>query len=240
MSIKAIAIDFWDTIFRMESEFDPKSLRLEKMKFLLSNFQIKLDENELSALYSEVWNKFDKEWMENYYSMTTEEIIEYFLHKLNISIPSQVFENLITAFQEVLLKSPPLLMENAKKEIENLSKKYKLAIISDTGFTPGRVLKIFLQINGLLSNFDVLVFSDEFGKSKPHPDNFMHVANTLNIKPEEMIHIGDNERTDIGGAISVGMKAILFTKGKELNGTDTKANAIMKNWNEVEGILQTF
>jgi putative hydrolase of the HAD superfamily len=131
-------------------------------------------------------------------------------------------------------------MENAKKEIENLSKKYKLAVISDTGFTPGRVLRTVLQINGLLNYFDVFVFSDEFGKSKPHRETFMHVADILNIKPDEMVHIGDNERTDVGGALSTGMKAILFTKGKEPNGTFTKANAIMKNWEEVESIISSF
>jgi putative hydrolase of the HAD superfamily len=240
MPLKALSLDFWDTIFKMENEFDPKILRLEKMKSLLSYFKVDLDDADLSSLYSEVWNKFDKEWFENYYTMTTAEIIEYVLKKLNVSVPNEVFENLVITFQEALLKSPPILMENVKIEIEKLAKKYKLAIISDTGFTPGRVLKMILQSNSMLHHFDVLLFSDEFGRSKPHPDTFLHVSRKLGVKPQEMVHIGDNERTDVGGAISVGIKAILFTKGKNGIGTETKANAIMKNWADVWSLIKTL
>jgi putative hydrolase of the HAD superfamily len=240
MPIKALTLDYWDTIFRMESEVSPKIIRLEKMKALLHFYNLDLTDEQWSELYNDVWNKFEKEWKEKYYTMTTAEIIDYVLNKLNIKIPQPVFEELTKHFQEAILKNPPLLMENAKTEIEKLSKVYKLAIISDTGFTPGKILRSLLEAHELLKCFDVFVFSDEFGRSKPHPDTFMHVANTLGIKPEEMAHIGDNERTDIGGAISIGMKAILFTKGKNGIPIETKATAIMNNWAEIGGIVSSF
>jgi HAD superfamily hydrolase (TIGR01549 family) len=240
MSIKALTLDFWDTIFKMESEMNPQKLRLDKMTSMLKNCKIDLDDEGLTSLYTEVWKKFDKEWRENYYTMTTYQIVGYILQKMNISVPDEIFDNLVIDFQEAILRCPPALMENAKTEIGKLSEKYKLAIISDTGFTPGRVLREILRINGILRYFDVLVFSDEFGKSKPHTDTFLHVSRKLGIKPEEMVHVGDNERTDIGGALEAGMKSILFTKETDGYPVETKATAIMKNWSEIENIIGTL
>jgi HAD superfamily hydrolase (TIGR01509 family) len=240
MPIKALTLDFWDTIFKMETEMDPQKLRLDKMKSVLNYFKIDFNEEALSSLYTEVWKKFDREWREKYYTMTTYEILDFMLQKLNLTVSEEIFENLLKDFQEAILKSPPTLMENVKIEIEKLSEKYKLAIISDTGFTPGRVLREILQKNNILRHFDVLVFSDEFGKSKPHTDTFLYVSKKLGIKPEDMVHIGDNERTDVGGAISAGMKSILFIKDNNSDQTETGANAVMRNWSQIEKIISSF
>ena len=56
---------------------------------------------------------------------------------------------------------------------------YKLGLISDTSLTPGRVLKEFMQSDGLLEHFSVLTFSDETGYRKPDPRMFLRTLDGL-------------------------------------------------------------
>ena len=86
-----------------------------------------------------------------------------------------------------------------------------MGIISDVGFSPGRVLKQVLADNGLLGVFDSLVFSDEAGRAKPHIEVFQRTARSLSTEPGAMVHVGDLERTDIIGAKRAGYRAIRFT-----------------------------
>ena len=51
---------------------------------------------------------------------------------------------------------------------------YRLAVICNTGMVGGRVLREVLKRHGLFDFFDVTVFSNEFGVSKPHPSIFQH------------------------------------------------------------------
>jgi FMN phosphatase YigB (HAD superfamily) len=52
------------------------------------------------------------------------------------------------------------------------------------------------------------VYSDGVGHSKPRAEPFRCALDALGVKPEDALHIGDIERTDIEGALGVGMRAI--------------------------------
>jgi HAD superfamily hydrolase (TIGR01549 family) len=238
--IKAITLDYWDTIFKMENEFNPQLYRLEKLKIALSDVKVELDDNILPHLYKEVWQKFEKEWQENHYTMSTTETVGYILDKLQVKISQSSFDSLVKYFEEALLYHPPELMNNFNNIIQYLSENYKLGIISDTGFTPGRVLRELLKLNNLYQHFSYFIFSDEFGKSKPNPGTFLAVLDHFGIEPQEAIHIGDNERTDIAGAYSVGMKSILFARKQNGSNIETKADKIMRDWSEIQSIIQSI
>jgi HAD superfamily hydrolase (TIGR01549 family) len=86
----------------------------------------------------------------------------------------------------------------------------KLGLISDTGLTPGRILRGFLERDGLLPHFSALTFSDETGFPKPDPRMFHRTLAPLGVPPAEAAHVGDTPRTDIAGARAAGMRAIRF------------------------------
>jgi len=65
--------------------------------------------------------------------------------------------------------------------------------------------------------FDVIAYSYEDKISKPHPNSFLGVLQRLNAKPEECIFIDDNEK-NIDAAKVLGIKGILFTTAKDLEG----------------------
>lgn len=107
--------------------------------------------------------------------------------------------------------APPRLIGGVRETIPRLAERYRLAIICDTGITPGRVLREILARDGMLPYFRHCIFSDEVGRTKPHIDNFHLALRKLRAHPEEAVHVGDLIRTDIRGAQGAGMHALLFT-----------------------------
>ena len=64
--------------------------------------------------------------------------------------------------------------------------------------------------------FDVVVFSDELGRSfrKPHPAPFCQALRLLGAEPDRSYFIGDHPDRDIAGAQHVGMRAIRVRTGE--------------------------
>ena len=86
----------------------------------------------------------------------------------------------------------------------------RLGVVSNTGRTPGRVLRRLLGDAGLLPCFDVLAFSDEAGIRKPAPAMFRRVLDHARVDPAGAVHVGDDAVADVAGARGVGMRAIHY------------------------------
>ena len=91
--------------------------------------------------------------------------------------------------------------------IQKLAQHYPLALISDTAWTPGWRLREILDEYDILKCFRVLVFSGEVGRTKPHPEMFSRALAGLRLQPQQCLHVGDLQRTDVAGAKSMGMRA---------------------------------
>jgi len=75
---------------------------------------------------------------------------------------------------------------------------------------------------GLEEFFEVCVGTDTTGKRKPSPESFRHALETLGVKPEETIFVGDSLERDYFGAQKVGLKAVLIRReGKPIAGVET-------------------
>jgi REG-2-like HAD superfamily hydrolase len=83
------------------------------------------------------------------------------------------------------------------------SRNLKLGIISNWD----ERLKSLLEQLGLISWFDLVLVSGEFGAHKPDPKIFQHAARHFQVEAEEVLHIGDSEREDIAGATQAGLQA---------------------------------
>ncbi|MDR3138830.1 MAG: HAD family hydrolase [Treponema sp.] len=82
---------------------------------------------------------------------------------------------------------------------------FKLGILSD--FPPELKLKN-LGLGGL---WDTVLCSEDVGRLKPDAAPFLALAETMGIKPERLLYVGNSVSYDIIGAKQVGMKAALVT-----------------------------
>jgi len=157
-----------------------------------------------SAVEAERW------WRDEHRGYTTADRIRWLLAQLAIERPLDC-EHIARAVDEVdetLTTFPPPLLPGAADGIRALASRFKLAIVSDTGFASGRAQDRLLEQDGLLEHFTATIYSMDVGHSKPHPEPFQKALEVLGADPHETIHVGDIERTDIAGALAVGMRAI--------------------------------
>ena len=211
LGITAISFDFWNTLFTEQ----PGGFALYKAnrRRLLRSTLAELGyftDGQLDHACSLEGQSHNRIWCDEHRTVGALERLGEIIRHLGISLPDVVTAEIVTAFEEGVLEHPPVLIPGAAETLKELSKHYRLGIISDVGFSPGRVLRQVLDGAGILDLFDSLVFSDEAGRSKPHAEVFARTARELEAVPFEMVHVGDLERTDIIGAKEAGYYAIRF------------------------------
>lgn len=74
-------------------------------------------------------------------------------------------------------------------------------------FNTHRNAEISLQKVNLMKYFELIVGRDNVENMKPHPDHLLLICKKLDVKPSEIIVIGDSSR-DIEAALNVGAKSI--------------------------------
>lgn len=235
-----ISIDFWNTIVESESRGDlRRKVRIEAVREVAANYDDRITSEEFDKAKRIASDKFHNIWLNQHRTPTTHELVGYVLDYLDISATEEEQQYLATQFEESLWEGPPQLSEGVDDVIPQLAKQYDLAVISDTMYSPGRVLRRYLEEKNLGKYFQVFVFSDETGYSKPDPKAYHQVLKATDSKAEESWHIGDRLDTDITGAKKVGMRSILFTnfKNYDLQDLSLSPDYNCENWQEVAEIL---
>jgi putative hydrolase of the HAD superfamily len=212
LSIQAVTFDFWNTLFTEA----PGAFQLYKdrrrgwLSEMLSGDTC-IAHDELERAYKAEAQSHHQIWREEHRTVAAIDRLGCILKHINVSLPQAALAELATRFEEGILEHPPIPVEGATEVLSRLSERYRLGIISDVGFSPGRVLRRVLEDHGLLRFFDSMVFSDEAGRSKPHLEVFECSARFLSTEPSAIVHVGDLEYTDIVGAKQAGYRAIRFT-----------------------------
>ena len=97
------------------------------------------------------------------------------------------------------------LCDDALNVINYLKTKYKVGLLTN-GDKISQRAKVSHAID--LDIFDVVVISGEQGYHKPAKAIYDIAIAKLNVKPDEIVMVGDNFANDVYGAINAGMKAI--------------------------------
>jgi HAD superfamily hydrolase (TIGR01509 family) len=88
------------------------------------------------------------------------------------------------------------------------SRGIKTGLVANSWPDPARLLRGDVERFGLADQFDVIVFSGEFGARKPQPEIFLHALAQLGVEPESAMFVGDRLDTDVQGAARVGMATV--------------------------------
>lgn len=237
MALKVITIDFWNTLFDSSNSVERNKYRNQALYKILTELGVEINDGQIKKAISASWEHFNENWIKKMRTPPPRETVEFFLDYLGAPKIEEYIQKIVHIFETIILDYPPNLMEGAGQALEILSKKYKLGLISDTGFTPGRILKLVMKKYEVFDFFDAFSFSDETGVAKPHPEAYLKVLNKFNCPPSQALHIGDIEKTDIEGALQLGMKAIRFSGDPSFltapNPQKTRGTAECFNWYEV-------
>ncbi|MBD3289163.1 HAD-IA family hydrolase, partial [candidate division KSB1 bacterium] len=197
-----------------------------------------VDYELVTRVYDTADAAFRKVWHEHHVTWSVLERLSIIMSGLGVTLPDGEMEELVRLHENMELEFRPDFVEGVHEAIKSLHGKYRLGVISDTIFSPGRALRQLLADEGLLDFFDVLIFSDEIGKSKPEPVMFYSACQRLGVQLDELVHIGDREHNDIAGPKNLGARAILCTAAIDRGSSKTKADAMFKNYQELPSLIE--
>ncbi|MFN2389738.1 MAG: HAD family hydrolase [Actinomycetota bacterium] len=202
--IRAGTYDCWGTLLK---DRDWEGAMRQRRSALLGFLD--LSESEADALLTEAWSKHDEAWKQ-VETFGPGRMAAYCLEARGVD-DDDAIARLTRAFEEASLETGVDAVDGACATLAALSgASIGLALVCDTGITPGRVVRELLDQHGLLEHLEVLCFSDEVGVPKPGNEIFAKALAELGVRPPEAVHVGDLRRTDIAGARDVGMHAVRF------------------------------
>jgi putative hydrolase of the HAD superfamily len=214
--IRLVTLDFWHTLFADTADGLRRAhaLRLEGVRAALAEAGHLYEPVELAAADARAGEALAAVWQEHR-DMAAGEQIRVFLGALDPALPGALgpaaLDRMARAYQEPALTHRPEITPGAAEAAHELrARGLALGLISNTGRTPGRVLRQLLRDAGILPCFDILVFSDEAGVRKPAAAIFRRVLDHVRIDAAAGVHVGDDAAADVAGAQGVGMRAIHF------------------------------
>ncbi len=227
--IKAVSFDFWGTLFR---DAFSKERQEYRAKAIVNTLKKRISMEEALETMSVVIKEFARCHIEEQRTLTPEDAVEMLSFLLNVELNENEYQFLANEFATAILVFQPEPIENALEAVKFTSQFLPVGLISDTGISPGRSLLELLEIHGFTKYISSYRFSDIEGVSKPQPIMFEKTAFELGVKPEELLHLGDLEPTDIVGIKNVGGKAGLFAGINVKYMNSTIADFVFSSWDE--------
>jgi putative hydrolase of the HAD superfamily len=208
--LRALTFDYWDTLYEGGALPERVALRRTAVGALLGAYGRLLPDEQLRLLYEESGREAERWWSEEQRGYHTHDRLRWILERASV-VPREGCEHVAAAADAVdnaLLMLPPAMLAGAWRTLRILHRRHPLAVISDTGFASGRAQDRLLEKDGARGFFDATVYSMDVGHAKPRPEIFAAAASALGVAPDEILHVGDNERTDVRGALQAGFRAV--------------------------------
>lgn len=233
MPLRAITFDFWSTLVDGTATPPGTAQRMARLHAALTGHGHGFSVEELQAAFQRALNRVDEEARESYIDVGPPGRWAAIARELGVPEGLIPFEVVERAYDDLTLNPPAAAMPHVHAAVAGVRRAgYRLGVICNTGMAGGRVLRQVLAHYGLLDAFDVTVFSNEFGRSKPHPAIFQHTLAELgDIPPNEALHVGDLEELDVEGARRAGMFAARYVPNAE-GPIQTDADLIVRDWRE--------
>jgi putative hydrolase of the HAD superfamily len=211
--IRAISLDLWKTLIldHDQDEALRDRIRARAIREVLGEHRIIVSEDGLyeSLRHIDVLRTDVREMRD--WTLTTSSQIGFVLTQASVYPSRDLVEAVLPRYEAAIFQLMPTLVEpDAPQLLADLAWHYPLSMTSNTGKTPGYVLLKVLDMLNIRMPFTHFIFSDEVRYLKPDKDIWELLVDTNELKPEEIVHVGDSYRMDYEGARAAGLQAILF------------------------------
>ena len=230
----AVTFDCWGTLIFDKPEGDGRTSYNVRVEHLARMGGLEIDKAD--ELLQEAWAFHHTAWQE-LRTFGSPGIAARCLAAIGID-DERLCAELTDAFEEASVEFGVEVVPCAREAVEAVrARGWRTALVCDTGFTPGRVVRRLLDQHGITPLLDVLTFSDEVGVPKPHERMFRTALDGIGVAAGVAAHIGDLRRTDVAGARAAGMGTIRFS-GVYDDKTDLPdADAVIGEMIALEGLL---
>jgi putative hydrolase of the HAD superfamily len=212
--LKAVAFDLWETLITnsRDSSRLQEAARIFEVHRLLAEVHSPLERESVAGASRALWDRCYELYWSRDLDIPTRRQIEHLLEELAMDLDDpHLLDRLESAYGEAIFAAPPEPMPHAIDVVRQLrADGMQIGLISNTGRTPGSVLRRLLDQLGFGDLIDVMLFSNEEGVCKPVDAIFGKLRDSLRCTAGEILFVGDNVDVDVYGAKRSGMWAIHF------------------------------
>lgn len=228
-NIKAIFFDADNTLI------DHKECEKQALMSMFQGIGIKYREE-----YQEIFRPLDRKLWDSVAQGTNpvsrKEIPEYRFKVLfeQMGIKYQNYYRANELFKEGLAASSALL-EHAEEIVRYLfEKNYGLYIVTNGKVSLQRPRVMNSKIAGYITD---IIVSEEAGADKPNPQIFELLLNKAELKPEQVLMVGDSLDKDVQGSHNAGIRAIWFNRDDLKNDTKVIPEYEIKSLLEIKKLM---
>ena len=237
-SVRAITFDFWNTLVSAPAGGDRRRiLRNELLLEVASQWRVDLSAADIERAERAIVFQYERNRRIDYLGTTTDRLVHQIGEHLEVTPDAAAHREVVDRFQQGILAAPPQPTDGAFAMLESLHAHYALGVISDTLFSPGRVIREYMAQIGMLRFFQSFVFSDETGVVKPHARAFRLAASELETETGSILHIGDLRVTDVAGARAHGFRAVQYAGVWHDPEPGPDPEAIIEHWQDLPPLL---
>jgi|AGTN01.2.fsa_nt_gi haloacid dehalogenase superfamily, subfamily IA, variant 1 with third motif having Dx(3-4)D or Dx(3-4)E len=208
--IDTVTFDLWNTLIAHDESYDDRirEARMAGMAEALHAAGYDSTVDEIAVAYTASDRLLEERWATDR-DMDTNEQVEVLLRCMGIELGPELVEAVADPYANAVLHVEPFLVEGAMETLRMVRDSgLRLALISNTGRTPGAAMRKVIGRMGLLDFFEVTTFSNEAGYIKPHPRIFELTLDRMGSEPGRTVHVGDHDVLDVRGARNYGMKSV--------------------------------
>ena len=217
--IKGVTFDWWHTIAETpwpDYDVHMRRIRVERILQAFADRGLVVEPDVLYAAYDRLTDLLIQKW-KDHVDLSGEEQIRAFLMSADLDAEdADLLDALAASFGEAIRTKLPILYPHIGAVLATLKGRgYQVGLISNTGRTWGRFLRPIQDDLGIGRYFDDRVFSDEVGVRKPEAAIFEAALEHLGLRPEEVVHVGDDLQADVAGSKALGLRAVWFDIGHD-------------------------
>ena len=217
--IKGVTFDRWHTIAETpwpDYDVHMRKIRVERIAEAFSDRGLVVEPDVLYRAYDRHTDLLLRKW-KDHVDLSAEEQMRAFLELADLDTADpDLLDALAASFGDAIRSKLPVLYPHSASVLAALKRQgYRVGLVSNTGRTWGRFLRPIQDDLGIGRYFDDRVFSDEIGVRKPEAPIFETALEHLGLRPEEVVHVGDDLEADVGGSKALGLRSVWFDVGHE-------------------------
>lgn len=237
MPIKVITFDFWGTLYR--NIVSLKHERKARIRTMFDRCAIDcVSDEQIYKAMENSWLLWDDIWRKEQRTLPVRDFLSLVFGELKVQLPEWAVDELCHTLQEAVFTGNTVPTDHIVEVVAELSKSYKLGIISDTGVSSGKYLGRLIERDHPHA-FSFGLYSDELGMSKPAAGVFQKVLDINGCTAEEVVHVGDLKHTDVLGSRQAGMYSVRYAGVRDDGGEGfPEAHWVITDYRDLVGIIR--
>src|SRR5437868_3591979 len=195
---RSIAFDLWETLITNSPAISvrQKEIRVGRMERILAAHGLAREVEHIERAHHQQWELCQELYWSSDLDISCRRQLEHFLEELDLD-PATIREPILAELEHAYATAPldalPETVDGAREVLRELRERgLRVGLISNTGRTPGSVLREVLARLGLADSIDAMVFSNEHGECKQKASIFESLRAQLGVDYSEMVFVGDN------------------------------------------------